>query len=299
MSAYQKDLLPLPCPFPAAYERLHACPSSRSQRRRLHVSGAWQSWANDCVHTINSLDGHAYFGGPQASAVQSAALDRIVASFAEVEKPPPGMSAAGAFRELCCETLPYINDSGGPAPYKQGNVSLPAAGPKADLTAVLPVVHRELLMRPDVHMLHDKDRVDSLIADSGLKKPFVDPSFKSPKIYAAFLLELFASGIISFGSYQKPLLGLFFVYKKDGRLRLIFDTRICNCFSNHHQRPAYPQRRRWAVLSAVLKMTYTLPGGILITRSIDAKFRRKLVNISLCLASKLNMLTFVTSTDAL
>ena len=106
----------------------------------MHASGAWQSWANDCVRTISSLDGHAHFGGPQASAVQSASLFKIVASFAEVGKPPPGMCAAGAFRELCQETLPYINDSGGPAPYKQGNVSLPAAGAKADLTAVLPAV---------------------------------------------------------------------------------------------------------------------------------------------------------------
>ena len=103
---------------------------------------------------------------------------------------------------------------GGPASYKQGNVSLPAAEPKADVAAVLPAVHRELLMRPEVHMLHDKDRVDSLIADACLETPFVDPSFRPPKIYAAFLLELFASGIITSGEYQKPLLGLFLFTKK-------------------------------------------------------------------------------------
>ena len=289
MDSHQKDLLPLPRPFPAAHERLYAMHPSRSQRRRLHASGAWQSWANDCVRTINSLDGHAYFGGPQASAVQSAALSRIVASFAEVGKPPSGMSAAGAFHELCRETLPYINDSGGPAPYKQGNVSLPAAGPKADLTAVLPAVHCELLMRPDVHMLHDRDRVDALIADSGLRKPFVDPSFRSPKVYASFLLDLLASGIITFGIYQKPLLGLFFVPKKDGRLRLILDTRICNCFFNPHQRPVYRRPRRWAVLSAVVKMICTLPVGTLIMPSTDAKLRRTLENTLLHLAPKPSM----------
>ena len=205
----------------------------------------------------------------------------------------------GGIHELCCETLPYINDSGGPAQYKQGNVSLPAAGPKADLTAVLPAEHCELLMRPDVHMLHESAHVETLIADSGLRKPFVDPAFRSQKNCATFLIEVLASGIISFGSYRKPLLGLFFVPAKDGRLRLFFDTRICNCFFKPPPKTRLPTAAAMGSVSAVLKTTCTLLAGISITPSIDVRLRRRLENISLYLASKPSISVLVTSTDFL
>ena len=46
------------------------------------------------------------------------------------------------------------------------------------------------------------------------------------KVYGDFLKELHDRGLIRWGHYAKPRLGMFFVKKKNGKLRLIFDTRV-------------------------------------------------------------------------
>jgi hypothetical protein len=59
----------------------------------------------------------------------------------------------------------------------------------------------------------------------------VDPAFRDRKVYAAFVRRLAQSHLVSFHdrSFVEECTGLFFVKKKDGRLRLILDARRSNC----------------------------------------------------------------------
>ena len=60
---------------------------------------------------------------------------------------------------------------------------------------------------------------------------YMDPVFKSsPKKYESFIAELHRAGVLKFASSVWCVNGLFFVTKKDGRLRLIVDARVANTF---------------------------------------------------------------------
>ena len=71
------------------------------------------------------------------------------------------------------------------------------------------------------------------------KVPYSDPSLvRDPVEYAAFIARLVRCGVCSIGGYSTQRVGLFFVRKKNGKLRLIPDTRILNAW---FRRPAYTQ----------------------------------------------------------
>eukprot|EP00973_Karenia_brevis_P076932 10682967-Karenia_brevis.AAC.1 len=72
MSQRQRDLLPLPLPFPACGQLVAAKPRSRAMQRRLHARGAWQTWCNDAVLTINNLNGCSGFSKCRANRSQQA-----------------------------------------------------------------------------------------------------------------------------------------------------------------------------------------------------------------------------------
>lgn len=230
MADRQRDLFPLRRPYPEAGELLRAHHPSRWTRRRLHRRGHWQEWANDAARTLNELAGHSSFAsGPQTSN-QADCLRRLGEKFESLDKLPEGMSPAGAFRELCHNSLPYLGKDQGPTPYKKGQVSLPGDGAKCRLGAVMQPEHSDLLEGPGSHLLlSDFDAAEKL-ADSGLRRPYVDPSFQSPVVYGDFLKELDSRGLTSWVPKTKALLGLFFVMKKNGKQRLILDTRVVNCF---------------------------------------------------------------------
>jgi hypothetical protein len=55
---------------------------------------------------------------------------------------------------------------------------------------------------------------------------YLDPVLeRSPRRYAVFLVDLYRSGVIGWTSPPKVLFGVFFVRKKNGKLRLFFDAR--------------------------------------------------------------------------
>ena len=128
LSRPQRDLLPFSMPYPAAASLSKATSGSRNVLRRLHSKGGWQSWANDGVLAVNELYGFNGFSQCSPSPSKTAALSQFCRHFEEVGKPPTDLTPARAFVELCQNSLPYITDGRGPAPYEEGKVSLPAVG---------------------------------------------------------------------------------------------------------------------------------------------------------------------------
>ena len=72
---------------------------------------------------------------------------------------------------------------------------------------------------------------------------------KDTNTYASFLTSLYGSGMLKYSSCRSDgQMGIFFVRKKDGRLRIIFDTRDINGFFIDPLKTALPSA---AALAAV------------------------------------------------
>jgi len=232
-----KDLLPIPRPFPKADDTFSSeVGLSRSVNRRLLRKHRWQQWANDAVDTVNQLYGHGEVVSETIpNAAQEACLTRLKERFSEVGCPPPDLSPAGAFQELCGTVAGYgdgVDEAGPRVNYRPGHiVSLPSdsclpVDPSGQLTGIdfdRWSSWKSLLLR--------EPREAALLQSSlGLKQPYSDPGLVGNRVeYAKFLKHLAKLGLVRFGRSRKSTVGLFFVAKKDGRLRLIFDTRIANC----------------------------------------------------------------------
>ena len=59
-------------------------------------------------------------------------------------------------------------------------------------------------------------------------------------VYGQFIRDLLDRGLVELVAETDSLLGVFFVSKKDGRMRLIFDTRIANAYFTEPPHTALP-----------------------------------------------------------
>eukprot|EP00971_Amphidinium_carterae_P237940 4723808-Amphidinium_carterae.2 len=76
-------------------------------------------------------------------------------------------------------------------------------------------------------LLRDQDEYLCLLKESGLVKPYSDPSLVNrPDKYDGFLKEMCCRGMVELERFQDTptTVGVFFVKKKSGDLRLIADT---------------------------------------------------------------------------
>ena len=87
------------------------------------------------------------------------------------------------------------------------------------------------------------------VLESGYPSTYHDPVLKSNrKKYLSFLQDLHQCGVIDFAPKVKVELGLFFVFKKNKKLRLIIDARAANL---HFRRPPSKNNSSLAALSHV------------------------------------------------
>ena len=71
--------------------------------------------------------------------------------------PSKDLCKAGAFTELCHNSLPYLSDSGGPAPFDIDNLSLPATCVSpVDPLEHLSAEHREQVIGANSNILRSE-----------------------------------------------------------------------------------------------------------------------------------------------
>ena len=230
LSSRQRDLLPLPLPYKGTN---FALPNnlSRCSVRRIHARQSWQSWANSGVLAVNQLYSQDYTCKHAPSRAQTAALDQFCSKYKAMGSPPVGLTPAGALRELCHESLPYLGETAGPVPFDADLVSLPGVGcVPVDPVVSLPPEHSDLISGPEAPMLRLPSDAEHVLKESGLSKPHFDPAFRSGKVYGKFIQMLLERDLIDLQIGGTSYLGVFFVSKKDGKIRMILDTRIVNCF---------------------------------------------------------------------
>ena len=232
----QRDIFPLPLPFPA-FDPTIRRRVSKSVRRRLHRRMLWQEWANSGVESMNSMAGRGNHVSAPANPTlaQRRCLDAISESYHLFCSDPSNNddgSSVGALRALCGSSSAYAGDRDDVQPYVKDKVSWPGSDfPPVNLVSAVGPADSDRLRQWESHLLCSPADSERRLGQSVVKAPYSDPALmRRPAVYADFLHQLNVRGMVrwTIAYAQRGRLGVFFVKKKSGALRLIFDTRIVN-----------------------------------------------------------------------
>ncbi|CAL1150767.1 unnamed protein product [Cladocopium goreaui] len=165
----------------------------------------------------------------RATRVQRRVISHITECYKGTYENIDRNDMAGSLSSLCSSSKTYDTGRSDVQPYVKENVSWPeVSNCPVSLCSCMPTADNERLGAWRKHMLRD-------VADSGRVdkpvKPYVDPILKNNAvIYGDFLKELSKRNMVKFkiANGEQSNLGVFFVKKKSGQLRLIFDTRRLN-----------------------------------------------------------------------
>jgi hypothetical protein len=161
----------------------------------------------------------------------------VLRAFDDMGRPPADLSAEGALQELLGGQAWYDQVRADLAPYAKDRVSWPPVGTSpVNLADHLPAADSHRLSHWESQLLKTDDPTSQSCSPGkhkdNITKLCNDPVLKHDrKSYAEFIQRLAERGMVRFRclvSGERPQLGIFFVKKKDGSLRIIFDTRILN-----------------------------------------------------------------------
>lgn len=235
----QRDLLPLP--ISDIEQRLAAAAPSvdgrrtTSTRRRGRLAERL-SLLLGVVTSLNELNhGPGKVPSPSStSAAQAAALGRLESAVFAMGAPPEGLTRDGAYRALLAKHGGYGETAAVRAPLDVKLLSLPRGGTSpVDLVEAGGAEGRRI-----VQGLYDKilPLKAALAAEDeaglGRREPYLDPSLRNAVVYNSLLERLFDAGLITIlpkGERARCPTGIFAVWKKSGKQRMILDARIGNC----------------------------------------------------------------------
>ncbi|CAE8644665.1 unnamed protein product [Polarella glacialis] len=208
---------------------------SKGARAGAHAKAEWLPWANQGIEALNEMSGCAEsFNAPRPTEVQSLALQRIRTAYrlmpAPVGEPPP---TVGALHELCSSSAAYSQARKDVLPYTEAKVAWPPEGTApVPIRRCLPEADGEWLGDWRSPMLNNPEEARIALSSAGIAKAYIDPVLgHNVKTYARFIKQLDKRHMLGFrkASGEAGLMGVFCVAKKNGALRLIFDTRLINC----------------------------------------------------------------------
>jgi hypothetical protein len=274
----ERELLPCPVPFP---DLLAVDPRkvSRPVARRLQRSVHWKSWCNDGMMALNGLygkdaDGESTRVAPLSEG-QRACHERLVSIYSSLGEPSCELNPAGAFAELCGNRPGYSHDvaemPGLRSPFVEGCVSLPSAGSSpADPSSLLQGSDVILWKEWQTRILLPHAEAVSRRAELKVRKPYSDPLLiRNQAAYGRFLRQLLDGGVCELGPDCKHTVGIFFVSKRSGKLRMILDTRLANTEFRSPPHTNLPSAASWA------RMEFPAAGDVYLAQSdiSDAFYR--------------------------
>eukprot|EP00438_Fugacium_kawagutii_P030809 Skav229499 [mRNA] locus=scaffold2455:119515:131643:- [translate_table: standard] len=194
-------------------------------------SDGWERLANGGIKALNELSGciNSVPSKNKPTRAQRRVLSHIASAYQEATCAVDIDPGESCLAELCASSKIYQTDRSDVVSYARDLVSWPEVEtfPVA-LQGCLPQADGEWLATWQQQRLKLPSEV---VRDPQLKQPHTDPILKhNPNEYIGFLRELVNRNMIKFkrDSGEKAELGVFFVKKKNGKQRLIFDTRILN-----------------------------------------------------------------------
>ena len=192
-------------------------------------SDFWKPFANQGIKALNELAGCSSFQfskSKKTTRAQRRVLNLVRDAYQSVYPDDSCFADCDGLHGLCSSSRLYNTGKSEVMPYAEGNISWPqVANTPVPLEDCLSAADREWLGSWHKHMLV-RDAVDSDDI-----KTYVDPVLKhDKKAYGKFLGELYRRNMVQFrpANGEEGVLGIFFVRKKSGQLRLIFDTRVMN-----------------------------------------------------------------------
>ncbi|CAK0901668.1 unnamed protein product, partial [Prorocentrum cordatum] len=233
-----RELLPVPlpqAPFDSSGRPSSCCRAVRSRLlRHRHVDG----WSMEAHQALNCLHGRGGADpGCPPTLGQSFGSEHVRAAVQSIGAPT--ITGAAAFKELRASKPGYTSTPVKPAAFQRDLVALPSPGAKCDGASILQGEALDLWEDWQQRLLRKSPDVSAV-------KPHCDAKLmQSKSSYAHFVADLYDAGLVKFGSLREPTLGIFFVPKSDGKLRLIFDTRRVNQLFEPPAHTALPTAGCW------------------------------------------------------
>ena len=157
-------------------------------------------------------------------------MEHLVECFRHAPTDEGLLSPLRAWESLQLQKSGYVHDvtDGVKAVYQPGNVSLPQGGAGlVDMMSILPP-HLHAQLSDGSQMLRDEIEVEELLKEIGPAQAMGTVLQRRGFLYGKFLGELIDNGILEVAGTVRATAGVFFVKRKDGKARLIFDTRVPN-----------------------------------------------------------------------
>ena len=228
-SGRQRGIFPLPRP---TFDESTLCSQSRSSQRKLRSRRHVHSWVCDMVDSLNCMFSGGEFaakdfvGKPNLS--QKICLGRLQSAVLQLGKPPEDLTGQGALNELRTN-LGYSGEPASLAGYQKDLISLPDSGEVPSPLDVILGDQAESVRGTLRHKLLCPSEVGARKAESSLKAPYNDPIFRRQRsVYSDFIGRLHSSNLIEFRSQVRERVGVFFVWKKNGKQRMVVDSRLSN-----------------------------------------------------------------------
>eukprot|EP00973_Karenia_brevis_P016640 2278975-Karenia_brevis.AAC.1 len=99
-------------------------------------------------------------------------------------------------------------------------------------------------------MMLDADEWGAVTESEPPVRPYMDEKLAaSPKLYFEFISDLYGAGMLDFTDEPLDIVTPFFVGKKDGNLRLVWDCRVPNRRFKKSPAQALGTGRAWSRLS--------------------------------------------------
>ncbi|CAK0830815.1 unnamed protein product, partial [Prorocentrum cordatum] len=193
--------------------------------------GHANSMEGEIIRTLNEM----YLGQPwhpvshpqSITAGQRQALDNVRDAVRRFGAPLEGLIGSGALEELRVLS-DYAGESATVAPLdfdKINSLSLPNEGfEPVPLDTLGGDAGRKIVERLDGMMLPQSEG-RARIESEGPRKLYTDPALRNPKLHVQLLRTLERRNLFDFYKDKCCNVGVFFVYKKSGKLRLILDGR--------------------------------------------------------------------------
>lgn len=219
------DIFPLPVPLPPAT-------TATTSRHRRRTQGRRQDVYEEVVDAVIALNGPYGTEPPPVTQgrteAQAAVHRRLFDSVARGRpKAVPGPDVAA--RELLGERYEYLGSATSVRAYGTAAVSLPKGlRPPVDMAAALGPRYAQVLSE-DMMLLNEDELQDEL----ALSPPgaYLDEVFwRDEHTYESFLGQLVKVGLLGAVAEVSSYITPFFVSKKNGTLRVIWDCRRSNRF---------------------------------------------------------------------
>ncbi|CAK0807270.1 unnamed protein product, partial [Prorocentrum cordatum] len=236
---------------------------SRKVRRRLEARSHADQWCADVARSLNEIGGHlckdtdACRSSRFRPRVHDLGMARVRASVERCGRPPADLTCQGAFDELRANHS-YEGAPAAVAPMDIGLLSLSGAGALADLAQLLRDGRSEVRGFVKDFLL-PKDQADVRLGLEGVpRRPYSDPLLHRPREHERLLAVMSSKGMIEYFLDVVETCGLFSVWKKSGKQRLIIDARRSSCWFKDPPKTRLASGGSFARLSAAADLTLEL-----------------------------------------